>query len=68
MGVGYDRCDCGQNPGEDVLKPLFEEGCQAKPDGVVTEFVVNHNSLEQPSSQANWIATQSTTARNEGNN
>ena len=36
-----------------VLKPLIEEGCQPKADGVVTEIVVNHISLEQTLSQAN---------------
>ena len=36
-----------------VLKPLIEEGCQPKADGVVTEIVVNHIYLEQTLSQAN---------------
>ena len=38
--------------------------CQRQ-DGVVTESVVNQTSLEQPSSQEDCIATQSSTARND---
>ena len=60
-----DGCDCSNTTGEGDLKPLLEEGCQPKADGVVTEFVVNPTLMEQVSSQGNWIATQSSTARND---
>ena len=52
---------------EVALKPLLEERCQPKADGVVTEFGANSNSREQTSSQEkNWIATASAKPRNDG--
>ena len=46
-----------------ILKPLLEEGNKRGGDRIRSLF----SSLEQPSSQEDWIATQSATARNDGN-
>ena len=61
IGVGCDGYDCRLNTGEDALKPLLEEGNKRGGERIRSLL----SSLEQPSSQEDCIAKQSTTARND---